>query len=61
MVETIFLEQVIENNVMICSLINSPLHKNIIYIGTKDGKLKIIDIERGESIKSISCSNNAII
>ena len=61
MVETMFLEQVIENNVMVCSLVNSPYHKNIIYIGTKDGKLKMIDIDRGESIKSISCSSNAII
>ena len=32
---------------MICSITKSIVNKNIIYLGTKDGKIKSIDIERG--------------
>lgn len=32
---------------MICSIVGSMLHEDIIFIGTKDGKVKIIDIEKG--------------
>lgn len=46
---------------MVCSITNSNINKNIIYIGTKDGKVKTIDIERGQSIQSINCCNNAVI
>lgn len=46
---------------MICSLVGSVLHEDVIYIGTKDGKLKLINVERGEAYKTISCSNNALI
>lgn len=60
-VETIFLEQVVENNAMICSVVASALRSNLVYLGTKDGRLKIVDTDRGESIKNMSCCNNALI
>lgn len=42
-----FLEQIVENGSMICSMVGSPLQNNLIYIGTKDGKIKLINIEKG--------------
>lgn len=59
--ETLFLEQIIENNTMLCSLVASPTSPNIIYVGTKDGKIKIVDIDKGSSIKALSCCNTALI
>lgn len=46
---------------MICSIVGSMLHSDLIYIGTKDGKVKTIDIEKGESYQTITCCNNAVI
>jgi hypothetical protein len=46
---------------MICSVVASAIKPNLIYLGTKDGKLKIVDIEKGESIKNMNCCNNALI
>ena len=60
-VDTLFLEQIIENNTMICSVVCSPANKNIAYVGTKDGKIKIVDIDRGIAVKTLSCCNVAVI
>jgi len=46
---------------MICSLVGSVLQDHLIYIGTKDGKVKLINIDKGEAYKTLSCCNNAII
>lgn len=43
-VETMFLERIIQNNTMICSLVGSLLQEDVIFIGTKDGKVKLINI-----------------
>ena len=59
--ETLFLEQIIENNTMVCSLVPSPTTPSLIYIGTKDGKIKLVDIDKGASIKNLSCCNSALI
>jgi hypothetical protein len=32
---------------MICSFVGSMLQDNLMYIGTKDGKIKLINIEKG--------------
>jgi WD40 repeat protein len=47
LVETMFLERIIQNNTMICSFVGSVLQDNLMYIGTKDGKIKLINIEKG--------------
>jgi hypothetical protein len=46
---------------MICSFVGSMIQDNLMYIGTKDGKIKLINIEKGEAYKTLSCCNNAII
>ena len=46
-VETMFFERIIENNTMICALVGSLLHDNLIFVGAKDGKIKLVDIEKG--------------
>lgn len=46
---------------MICSLIASRLSYNIVYIGTKDGKVKVIDLNKSSAVKSYSCSSSPII
>lgn len=46
---------------MICSFVGSSLQDSIMYIGTKDGKIKLINIDKGEAYKTLSCTNNAII
>jgi len=46
-VETMFLERIIQNNTMICSFVGSMLQDSLMYIGTKDGKIKLINIEKG--------------
>ncbi len=47
---------------MICSLVSSGVRENIVYIGTKDGRVKIVDIYKGEAVKNMSCSGgNAVI
>lgn len=61
LVETMFLERIIQNNTMICSFVGSSLQDSIMYIGTKDGKIKLINIDKGEAYKTLACTNNAII
>lgn len=46
---------------MICSVVSSATRPNLVYLGTKDGRLKIVDTDKGESIKNMSCCNNALI
>ena len=46
-VETMFLEREIQNNTMICSLVASVLNPDLLFLGTKDGKVKLINIEKG--------------
>ncbi len=42
-----FLERIIQNNTMICSLVASILQEDLIFIGAKDGKIKLINIAKG--------------
>ena len=53
--DTFFLERIIENNTMIFSIVESEIKSDVLYMGTKDGKIKIINIEKGESFKNIQC------
>lgn len=46
-VETMFLERIIQNNTMICSLVASLIQPDIVFLGAKDGKIKLINIDRG--------------
>ena len=46
---------------MICSLIASNLNPELLFLGSKDGKIKLINIERGEAYRTHSVCNNAII
>ena len=60
-VETMFLEREIQNNIMICSIVASVLNPDLVFLGTKDGKVKLINIDRGEAYKIYSICNNAVI
>jgi hypothetical protein len=60
-VETMFLERIIQNNTMVCSLVASVLRPEIVLLGAKDGKVKVIDIDRGQAGKSLSVCSNAVI
>jgi hypothetical protein len=42
-------------------MVASAFQNDIVIIGTKDGKIKMINIEKGESYKAISCSDNSLI
>ena len=46
-IEAMFLSKVIQNNTMICSFVGSMVQDHIMYIGTKDGKIKLINIDTG--------------
>jgi len=46
---------------MICSLVPSMILPDILFLGAKDGKVKLINIDRGESYKNYPVGNNAII
>jgi hypothetical protein len=46
---------------MICSLLSSILLPDILFLGGKDGKIKLINIDRGEAYKIYTTSNNAIM
>lgn len=46
-VDTLFLERKIQNNVLICSMVPSAWQNDLIVIGTKDGKIKMINVEKG--------------
>jgi WD40 repeat protein len=60
-VETMFLERIIQNNTMVCSLVASALRPELVLLGAKDGKVKVIDIDRGQAGKSLSVCSNAVI
>ena len=57
----IFLERVIENNTMICSLLASVTQPDLVILGAKDGKVKLINLAKGDSYKSYSVGSNAVI
>ncbi len=42
-----FLERKIQNDVLICSMVASTSQNDIAVIGTKDGKIKMINFEKG--------------
>ena len=42
-----FLEREIQNNTMICSIVSSVLNPDLVFLGTKDGKVKLINIDKG--------------
>jgi hypothetical protein len=46
-VETLFLERKIQNDVLICSMVASALQNDLVVLGTKDGKIKMINVEKG--------------
>jgi WD40 repeat protein len=46
-VETLFLERKIQNDVLICSMVASSFQNEFVVVGTKDGKIKMINIEKG--------------
>jgi WD40 repeat protein len=60
-VETIFIEREIQNNTMICSIVASVLNPDLVFLGTKDGKVKLINIDRGEAYKIYNVCSNAVI
>lgn len=59
-VETLFLERKIQNDVLICSMVASASQNDLVVIGTKDGKIKMINVDKGESYKTISCEGYLI-
>lgn len=46
---------------MVCSLVASAIRPDIVLLGAKDGKVKVIDIDRGQAGKSLSVCSNAVI
>jgi hypothetical protein len=46
---------------MICSIVASVLNPDLVFIGTKDGKVKLINIDRGEAYKIYNVCSNAVI
>ena len=60
-VETLFLERKIQNDVLICSMVASALQNDLVVLGTKDGKIKMINVEKGEAYKTIVCGENYLI
>lgn len=46
---------------MICSLTASILLPDVVFLGAKDGKIKLINIDRGEAYKTYAIGNNAIV
>lgn len=60
-VDTLFLERKIQNDVLICSIVASASQNDLVVIGTKDGKIKMINVEKGDSYKTIPCGDNYII
>jgi hypothetical protein len=56
-----FLERIIQNNTMICSLTASVIQPDVVLLGAKDGKIKLINIDRGEAYKTINSCTNAVI
>ena len=60
-VDSLFLERKIQNNVLICSIAASTMVDELVVIGTKDGKIKMINIDKGESYKTIQSGDNNLI
>ena len=60
-VDTMFLEREIQNNTMICSIVCSVINPELVFLGTKDGKVKLINIDRGEAYKIYNVCSNAVI
>ena len=46
---------------MITSIVCSVINPDLVFLGTKDGKVKLIDIERGEAYKIYEICQNAVI
>ena len=46
---------------MICSIVASVLNPDIVFLGTKDGKVKLINIDRGEAYKIYNICSSAVI
>lgn len=46
---------------MICSLVASVLQPDLVLLGAKDGKVKLINIDRGEAYKTLNCCPTAVI
>ena len=60
-VESIQLERIIQNDVMICSLNASQLRSDVIITGNKDGKIKFWNLDTGSCEKTLTPNNSAII
>lgn len=60
-VESIELERIIQNDVMICSLNSMTLRSEMVITGTKDGRLKFWNLDNGECEKTLTANNSAII
>jgi WD40 repeat protein len=60
-VETMFLKNVFENNTTICSIITSILEPDVVFVGTKDGQIKLINTNETEPYKIYSVCNSAVI
>ena len=46
---------------MICSLLASVTQPDLVILGAKDGKVKLINLAKGDSYKSYSVGSNAVI
>ena len=44
-----FMEREIQNNTMICSIVASIVQADLVFLGTKDGKIKLLNIDRGDA------------
>lgn len=55
------MERKIQNDVLICSMVASALQNDLVVLGTKDGKIKMINVEKGEAYKTIVCGENYLI
>lgn len=60
-IETMFMERTIRNSTMICSIVASMLNPDVLFIGGKDGMIKLINIEKKEVYRTYSVCNNAVI
>jgi WD40 repeat protein len=60
-VETIFLERIIENNTLISAIVASVVTPELVYLGAKDGKIKLINIDQGDAYKIYNVCNNAVV
>ena len=58
---SIFLERIIENNTMVCSLLASVTQPDLVILGAKDGKVKLINLARGDSFKHVEVGGGAVV